>query len=111
MAGMSLTHRIRHWLRRGAPVRPLWQRIVYPLSGLVLVAVGMIGWLLPVIPGFPLVPLGIPLLFAFSQRWEDSSKRAMRRCWLVCRRGWHAVRRRWRRRAARTTVPPAPTHG
>ena len=50
--------------------RPLWQRIIYPVVGLILVILGILLWLLPVIPGFPLIIVGLPLLFCFHPRIE-----------------------------------------
>jgi hypothetical protein len=39
--------------------RPIYQRLLLPLLGLVLIAVGMIGVILPLVPGFPVVFLGL----------------------------------------------------
>jgi len=50
--------------------RPLWQRIVYPVLGLILVILGIIGWVVPIVMGFPLIIIGIPLLFCFHPRLE-----------------------------------------
>ncbi len=50
--------------------RPLWQRLVYPIVGLFLIALGLIGWIIPIIPGFPLIIIGFPLLFCFHPRIE-----------------------------------------
>ena len=51
--------------------RPMWQRLVLPILGLLLIAIGIVGWIIPIIPGFPLIIIGIPLLFAFSGRMES----------------------------------------
>lgn len=51
------------WVRK-----PLWIRLLLGTAGLVLVAVGMVGWLMPVIPGFVLIPFGLILIAAMS-RW------------------------------------------
>lgn len=48
--------------------KPLWVRLLLGTIGVVLVALGMIGWLMPVIPGFVLVPFGLILIAAIS-RW------------------------------------------
>ena len=53
-------------------MRPLWQRLVYPLFGLLLVAVGLVGWALPFVPGVPLVIAGLPLLVCF---WPCAERR------------------------------------
>jgi uncharacterized membrane protein YbaN (DUF454 family) len=50
--------------------RPLWQRVIYPAVGVVLVIFGIIFWLVPVVPGFPLIIIGLPLLFCFHPRVE-----------------------------------------
>ena len=65
--------------------RPLWQRLVYPIVGLFLIALGIIGWLVPIIPGFPLIIIGFPLLFCFHPRIELFVRRNMKRfgCFLI----------------------------
>lgn len=50
--------------------RPLWKRIIYPIVGAVLIILGIAGWLVPIVPGFPLIIVGLPLLFFFNQRFE-----------------------------------------
>ncbi|HYE04843.1 MAG TPA: hypothetical protein VEL07_04900 [Planctomycetota bacterium] len=85
-------------LERPAPERPWWQRVLLPIAGLACVVVGIIGWIMPVIPGAPLAVFGIPLLFCFSRTWED---RARVRTLAVMRWGqarWLAMRCRWRAR-------------
>jgi uncharacterized membrane protein YbaN (DUF454 family) len=57
--------------------RPLWQRIVYPIIGSVLVIIGIVGTLLPILPGFVFIFLGIPLLFRFNYKWECWERRNM----------------------------------
>lgn len=39
--------------------RPIYQRLLLPVLGLVLIAVGIIGVILPLVPGFPVVFLGL----------------------------------------------------
>ncbi len=56
---------------KSAPNRPFWQRIVYPLIGLILIIVGIVLWITPVVAGFPLIIIGIPFLFAFNSRVEN----------------------------------------
>ena len=85
-------------LAEPAPARPAWQRIVLPFVGLACVVVGIIGWLLPVIPGAPLAVLGIPFLCCFSQRAEQ---RCRERC-LRALRWTHRLRDRWRARHHRS---------
>jgi hypothetical protein len=50
--------------------RPMWQRLVYPLFGMVLSILGVILWLTPVVPGWPLFFIGVPLMFCFHPRLE-----------------------------------------
>jgi hypothetical protein len=57
--------------------RPLWQRAVYPIIGIILIITGIIGWLTPVIPGFPLIIIGIPWLACFHPRFELWVRRQM----------------------------------
>ncbi|MDO8303257.1 MAG: hypothetical protein Q7T18_08445 [Sedimentisphaerales bacterium] len=59
--------------------RPLWQRLVYPLIGVILIILGIIGWLMPVVPGFPLIIIGIPWLACFHPRFELWVRRQMHR--------------------------------
>jgi len=55
---------------QGIRHRPLWQRIIYPVLGLILVILGIAGWLIPIVPGVPLIIIGIPLFFCFHPRFE-----------------------------------------
>ena len=87
---MKFAQRIDAMLTEPAPRRPLWQRMVLPFVGLVFFAVGIIGWLLPVIPGLPLAILGAPFLFCFNRRCEQWSRDRMRH-----------TREAWRQRLAR----------
>jgi uncharacterized membrane protein YbaN (DUF454 family) len=50
--------------------RPLWQRLLYPFLGAILIIVGIILWITPVVMGFPLIIIGVPLLFCFHPRLE-----------------------------------------
>ncbi|MBM4103428.1 MAG: methyltransferase domain-containing protein [Planctomycetes bacterium] len=57
--------------------RPLWQRLLYPFIGIILVILGIILWLTPVVMGFPLIIIGVPLLFCFHPRLELRFRRKM----------------------------------
>jgi uncharacterized membrane protein YbaN (DUF454 family) len=57
--------------------RPLWQRLVYPLVGVVLVVVGVILWIMPVVPGFPLIIIGVLLCACLHPRLELWVRRQM----------------------------------
>jgi hypothetical protein len=47
--------------------RPHWKRILYPILGLILLVGGIIGQLLPIIPGIPLSIVGLVLLAFTSE--------------------------------------------
>ena len=57
--------------------RPLWQRVLYPIIGGILIILGIVGWIVPVIPGFPLIIIGIPLVACFNSRLELWMRRKM----------------------------------
>jgi hypothetical protein len=77
-----------------APRRPLWQRWLLPVLGLVLTCAGIVFFFLPFTN--LLLVCGIPLLFCFSRRWENAARSQMIR--LISRvRRW-LPRRRSRRR-------------
>jgi hypothetical protein len=59
--------------------RPLWQRVIYPFIGVILIILGIIGWITPVIPGFPLIIIGVPWLACFHPRLELWVRRQMHR--------------------------------
>jgi len=61
--------------------RPLWQRIVLPFIGLILIIIGLLGWLMPIVPGFPLIIIGVIFLFAFSSRLENKVREKLRNGW------------------------------
>ena len=89
-------------LAEPAPERPLWQRIVLPFVGLVCVVVGIIGWLMPVIPGAPLAVLGIPFLFCFSRRAEQGCRDRCVRVVRWIKQRTAGLRARWRARHHRS---------
>jgi uncharacterized membrane protein YbaN (DUF454 family) len=59
--------------------RPLWQRFAYPIVGLILISLGLLLWMLPIVPGFPLIIIGLPLLFCFHPRVELRMRLLLRR--------------------------------
>jgi uncharacterized membrane protein YbaN (DUF454 family) len=59
--------------------RPFWQRLLYPIAGLVLVLAGVAGCILPIIPGLPLIVAGVPLLCSFHPRAEQWSHDQMQK--------------------------------
>jgi uncharacterized membrane protein YbaN (DUF454 family) len=54
--------------------RPLWKKIIYPIAGFLLILLGIIGWLLPVVPGFPFLIMGVPLLFFYNRTYERKAR-------------------------------------
>jgi len=89
---MKLAQRVEDLMTQPAPERPLWQRVVLPFAGLILLALGLIGWLLPVIPGLPLAIVGAPFVLCFDRRAEQWGRDRMRRA----RAGWLRQIARWR---------------
>jgi hypothetical protein len=58
--------------------RPLWQRLLYPFVGIVLICLGILLWLTPVVMGWPLFFIGVPLLFCIHPRLELWGRRKTR---------------------------------
>jgi Flp pilus assembly protein TadB len=56
--------------------RPLWERIILPLVGLVLVVIGLVFLVTP-IPLAILMIVGFPLLFCFHPRVERRARHWM----------------------------------
>ncbi len=75
---MKMVSRLLHKFDPPAPVRPWWQRILLPMIGFVAVVVGIIGAILPVIPGAPLSIIGLPWLFCVNQRSEEWMRKKLR---------------------------------
>jgi uncharacterized membrane protein YbaN (DUF454 family) len=69
--------------------RPWWQKVFYPIIGAILIAAGIIGWILPIVPGVPLIVIGIPLLVCFNARTELRVRRQTHRLWNVVVKFWH----------------------
>ena len=66
--------------------RPLWQRLIYPFVGIILILLGIILWLTPVVMGFPLIIIGVPLVFCFHPRLELWGRRRIRMMWVKLRK-------------------------
>lgn len=69
------------------PARPLWQRVLWTIAGLISLVVGVVGLFLPVVPTVPLV-----LLAAFCM------SRGCERCerWLLAQPQLGPIVRDWR---------------
>jgi hypothetical protein len=50
--------------------RPIWQRLIYPFAGIILIILGIVLWITPVVMGFPLIIIGVPLVLCFHPRLE-----------------------------------------
>jgi uncharacterized membrane protein YbaN (DUF454 family) len=94
---MNVQQRIDAMLTEPAPQRPLWQRCLLPFVGLILFALGIIGWLLPVVPGLPLAILGAPFLLCFHRGAEQWGRDRMRHG----RDAWRHRLARWRASSAK----------
>ncbi len=90
----SFADKVMHTLEQPAPERPMWQRIIYPFLGLLAVIVGIIGWLLPVIPGAPLAIVGLPWLFCFNRRSEQWARDHLRHALIWGRERFRRLRHR-----------------
>ena len=58
-------------------IRPIWQRIVYPFIGTILILIGLLGLILPVMPGMIFVLAGIPLVACIHPKLEYWVKHEM----------------------------------
>jgi uncharacterized membrane protein YbaN (DUF454 family) len=76
--------------------RPLWQRLILPVVGALMIIVGALGLIVPIIPGILLFAIGFPLLFCFHQTSED---------WAI------GIEHRWYTRLKRLFVRKTPTTG
>lgn len=59
---------------------PLWQRLLYLVLGLLCLALGILGWLLPIVTGIPFYLLGLWLLGLSSgraRRWINRGERRL----------------------------------
>ena len=61
-------------LKRG----PGWRPWIRPILGLGLVLLGLLLWILPVLPGFVLAVVGAPMLLSLWPRREARFKRGLR---------------------------------
>jgi hypothetical protein len=60
--------------------RPFYVRFVLALLGIVLIVLGIAFWLMPVIPGFFLTPIGVVLVAASSRtvaNWVNACDRRL----------------------------------
>lgn len=79
---------------------PGWRPWIRPILGLGLVLLGLLLWILPVVPGFVLSIVGAPMLLSLWPRREARFKRGMH-AWLVQTRWGKALAERLKRRRSR----------
>jgi hypothetical protein len=91
--------------------RPLWVRVLCVLGALVCFALGVVGWLIPVVTGIPFYVAGLLLLGVASNRVVRAVNRLERKLperWRrTLRHGLSAIPSRRLRRYLRLEEPPA----
>jgi len=92
--GRGMTPPLPDLLREHEGHRPLWLRGLYVLGALVCVALGIAGWLIPVMTGIPFYAAVVVLLGLASDRVRRAINRLERRL-------AESTRRRIRRLLAR----------
>jgi hypothetical protein len=78
------TRPLPHLIRKRRGHLPMWRRILYAVAGAVLAIAGIVGLLMPGIPGFILLVPGVVLLALVSQmftRWVNASERWLPERW------------------------------
>lgn len=63
-------HRLLEYLEAPVPKRPVWQRMVLPFVGVLLLALSVVGGLLPILQGWLFVIPGAVLLACVHPRCE-----------------------------------------
>jgi uncharacterized protein YqgC (DUF456 family) len=56
------------------PKNEFIKKIFITIAGTILVIVGLIGWLLPVVPGFFLIVIGLPMMLVLTPWGEKVRK-------------------------------------
>jgi uncharacterized membrane protein YbaN (DUF454 family) len=91
--------------------RPLWIRALCLLGSLVFFALGVVGWLIPILTGLPFYAVALLLLALSSDRVGDWVNRMERRLpyWtrVAIRRVLSRVTTPWLRRVLRLPEPDA----
>ena len=72
----------------------LLRRILIAGAGAILIILGLIGWIIPIIPGFPLVFVGIPMVIAIHPAVDKAARRWGRRFLDWVRKEWYSRRRK-----------------
>lgn len=79
------------------PPKPIWTRTLYVAGAVVCFALGVVGWLIPVVTGVPFYIAGLVLLAAASERargWINHAER--RKLPLSWRLKFRAALERWK---------------
>ena len=84
-----------------ATERPLWLRTIYFGAGIILIILGVVGWVVPVVTGIPFYLAGIVCLSMASTRIREWINRAERR-WLSHRNRQRL--RHWLRKIPSKTI-------
>jgi hypothetical protein len=91
--------------------RPLWVRVLCVFGALVCFALGVVGWLIPIITGIPFYVVGLLLLGVASDRVVRATNRLERKLperWRrTLRHALSAIPSRRLRRYMRLEEPPA----
>lgn len=61
--------------------RPIYQRLLYPIAGVVCIILGIIGLLLPFVPGFPALLLGLFLCSCIHAPLEAWTRLRLHAVW------------------------------
>jgi hypothetical protein len=71
--------------------RPLWLRLLFVIGALVCFALGVLGWLIPVVTGIPFYVAAIVLLAMASERargWVNALERRLAHDTRIAMRRW-----------------------
>ena len=62
--------------------KTILKKIMLTLLGSLFVLIGLIGWLMPVIPGFPLIIIGLPMMLALTP-WAEKVEKFLKKLFTV----------------------------
>ena len=75
---IRLAHSLCRLTRKPVRLRPIWQRVVFPIAGVVCMGLSMVGAALPVVPGWLFAAPGLWLICCSRMTWEAWSRQVMR---------------------------------
>lgn len=70
--------RLAALLARPVPHRPIWQRVLYPIIGLCCLVLAILGWLLPILPGWLFFVPAVLMLPALHRGLERRTRCVLR---------------------------------